>query len=327
MPHNEDSETIQIREPNASDWGEIAGSLCLPVEATTVLRQLVDQIVANIQHHAELSEAMRRGRNRRQQLAHIRRLSRLFTQLEGVLDDRDLNTDRIIRQLLASDLGELLSRRGISRLAGVSISSSVSHRILTSRAATRRAGSYEAIEDEIEHRRRAAAEEIAPTLVLKLVRGLNAHLARYLQIQRTNKGGAPGLLYRNYVIDELIPFYQEACGKRADADAPGQIRTTLRARCHGYRARWNRCREGCGAPSRCHKAWEEPPPQPRLTPDRFRVRPLGSDRLSMAACSGTTTNDPSRLPDPSVLSLPMTHRSRRLRLRRLRRLKVQLPIH
>ena len=208
MPHNEESETIKIHEPNASDWDEIAGSLCLPVETTTVLRQLVGQIVANIRHHAELSEAMRRGRNRRQQLAYIGRLSRLFTQLEGVLGDRDLNTDRIIRQLLASDLGELLSHRGISRLAGVSISSSVSHRMLTSRAATDRAGSYEAIEGEIENRRRAAAKEIAPTLILKLVRALNAHLARYLQIQHTNKGGAPGLLYRNYAIDELIAFYQ-----------------------------------------------------------------------------------------------------------------------
>jgi hypothetical protein len=223
VPHNEDSETIQIHEPNASDWGEIAGSLCLPVETTTVLRQLVGQIVANIQHHAALSEAMRRGRNRRQQLAHIGRLSRLFTQLEAVLGDRDLNTDRIIRPLLASDLGELLSRRGISRLAGVSISSSVSHRTLTSRAATSRAGSYEAIEDEIEHRRRAVTEEIAPTLMSKLVRALNAHLARYLQIERANKGGAPGLFYRNYVIDELIPFFRDARGKDATPTPTGDF--------------------------------------------------------------------------------------------------------
>jgi hypothetical protein len=202
---------------------EITRFLRLPVEATTVLRALVDQIVANIQNHVELSGPIKRGRNRRQQLAHIRRLSRLFTQLEEALGDRDLNTDRIIRQLLAPDLGELLSLRGISRLAGMPISSSGSHRILASRAATRRAGPYEAIENEIEHRRRAVAEEIAPTLMLKLVRALNAHLARFLQIQRANRGGAPGVLYRNYVIDELAPFFRKAQGKKPTATPRGEF--------------------------------------------------------------------------------------------------------
>ncbi len=214
---------IQVHQPKGSDWDEITASLRLPVDATTVLRRVVDQIVASIQNHAELSETIKRGRNRRQQLAYIRRLSRLFTQLEEVLDDRDLNTDRIIRQLLAPDLGEILSLRGISRLAGMSISSSVSHRILTSRAATRRAGPYEAIEDEIEHRRRAVAEEIAPTLMLKLVRALNTHLARFLQIQRTNKGGAPGLLYRNYVIDELAVFFRDVQGKKPTPTPTGEF--------------------------------------------------------------------------------------------------------
>jgi hypothetical protein len=223
VPHDAESHSIQVQQPNASDWDEITPSLRLPVAATSVLRGLVDKIVANIQNHAKLSETIKRGRNRRQQLAHIRRLSRLFTQLEEVLGDRDLNTDRIIRQLLASDLGELLSLRGISRLAGIPISSSVSHRILTSRAATSRAGPAEAIEDEIEHRRRAVAEEIAPTLMLKLVRALNTHLARFLQIQRTNKGGAPGLLYRNYAIDELAEFFRDVRGKEPTPTPTGEF--------------------------------------------------------------------------------------------------------
>jgi len=213
VPHDEEGQSIQIHQPNASDWDQITRFLGLPVEATTALRRLVDQIIANIQNHAGLSETIRRGRNRRQQLAHIRRLSRLFADLEEALDDRDLNTDRIIRQVLAPDLGDLLSLRGIARLSGMSISSSVSHHILSSRAATSRAGPYDAIEDELEHRRRAVAEEIAPTLMLKLVRALNANLARFLQIRRTNKGGAPGLLYRNYVIDELAFFFGTSGGK------------------------------------------------------------------------------------------------------------------
>src|SRR5882724_5171214 len=115
VPHDEEGQSIQIHQPNASDWDQITRFLGLPVEATTALRRLVDQIVANIQNHAELSETIKRGRNRRQQLAHIRRLSRLFTELEEALDDRDLNTDRIIRQLLAPDLGELLSLEDASR--------------------------------------------------------------------------------------------------------------------------------------------------------------------------------------------------------------------
>lgn len=86
---DKESPPIQIHQPSASDWDEINLTLRLPVEATIVLRGLVDQIVANIQIDAALSETIKRGRNRRQQLAHIRRLSRLFTQLEKALDDRD----------------------------------------------------------------------------------------------------------------------------------------------------------------------------------------------------------------------------------------------
>ena len=99
VPQDEESQPIRIHQPNASDWDEITRSLRLPVQATSDLRRLVDQIIANIQDHARLSETIKLGRNRRQQQAYIRRLSRLFTQLEAVLDDRDLNTDRIIRHL------------------------------------------------------------------------------------------------------------------------------------------------------------------------------------------------------------------------------------
>jgi hypothetical protein len=223
VPRNEERRPIEVHQPNASDWEEIARSLHLPIEATTLLRQLVDQIVAKIQSHAELSETIKRGRNRRQQLAHIRRLSRLFTHLEEVLDDRDLNTDRIIRRLLASDLGGFLSLRGISRLGKTSINPSVSDRIRTSRAATSRAGPYEAFENEIASQRRAVAEDIAPKLLLELVRALNAQLTRFLEVQRANKGGAPGLLYRNYVVDELASFFHTVLKKKPTPTPTGKF--------------------------------------------------------------------------------------------------------
>lgn len=111
----------------------------------------------------------------------------------------------------------------MSRLAGTPISSSVSGRILNSRAATSRAGPYEALEDEVERRRRAVAAETAPKLMVELVRTLNAPLARLLEVQRANRGGAPGLYYRSYVIDKLVPFFRQVYGKEPTATPKGEF--------------------------------------------------------------------------------------------------------
>jgi hypothetical protein len=62
-------------------------------------------------------------------------------------------------------------------------------------------------------RRIDLAQRRTPQLLIKLAQTLNEPLARILEIERHNEGGAPAKLYRNYVIQELAPIYHRVHGK------------------------------------------------------------------------------------------------------------------
>jgi hypothetical protein len=57
-------------------------------------------------------------------------------------------------------------------------------------------------------RRINLAQQRTPQLLIGLAHTLNEPLARLLEIERQNEGGAPGKLYRNYVIQELARIYR-----------------------------------------------------------------------------------------------------------------------
>ena len=48
-----------------------------------------------------------------------------------------------------------------------------------------------------------------------MVHYLNAPLINFLAIENTNKGGSPGKLYRNYLIEQLTLVYEQIYGERA----------------------------------------------------------------------------------------------------------------
>jgi len=69
------------------------------------------------------------------------------------------------------------------------------------------------------------AQERTSTLLIALAHNLNEPLARFLEIERKNEGGAPGKLYRNYVIQELVPIYESLRGKMPMTTPSGEFAT------------------------------------------------------------------------------------------------------
>ena len=100
------------------------------------------------------------------------------------------------------------------------LGSDVSSRILSSRAAQIRGGPYSAIDAVLRVQRVELGKDRAPQILLALTDELDQPLRRHLAIERGNRGGAPGQIYRNYAIDILLQLYQQASGN-APTSTPG----------------------------------------------------------------------------------------------------------
>jgi hypothetical protein len=212
-----------IHQPSRNDQQEIDKTLRLDTEASKFLWDVVQRLVNDIEQHASMQAERSQGKNRHQQLAYIRKISRSLTELMNNLANGDANTDRIIRSQLGTTLGELLSHRGFEQLIRTSPSYEIS--IHCTRESSMREGPYRAFEEEMIQRRISIARRRAPDLLLELVRNLNDPLVRFLEIERQNRGGAPGRPYRNYVISELAPTYERVWGKSPTSTPRGRFAT------------------------------------------------------------------------------------------------------
>ena len=203
-----------IRLPNPDDRHEIDRTLHLDADGSEQLWRKVAQLVSDINRHEAFQAEMAQGRSRKERLSYIKTLSSLLAKLESHLTDRDPNTDAVLRRQLGETIGELLSHRGFEQLIQTSPGYGLSSRFPSAREdISRDDGLYRAYEQEMLPRRISLAQERTSRLLIALAHALNEPLARLLEIERQNKGGAPGKLYRNYVIQELAPIYQNARGK------------------------------------------------------------------------------------------------------------------
>jgi hypothetical protein len=198
--------------PAADKQREVDESLGLDATASALLWRRVSGFVDDIVRHAAVQAEMAQGRNRKERLQYIKTLSSYWEKLENQLADRDHNIDAILRSQLGRRLGELLSHRGFERLIDTSPGYNVGMRFPPARVGAGDDGLYRALEEEMRQRRVNLAERAAPKLLIELVRELNRPLLRFLQMERQNKGGAPGKLYRNYAVEQLIPVYHAIYG-------------------------------------------------------------------------------------------------------------------
>jgi hypothetical protein len=203
-----------ISFPNDEDRLDVDRLLGLDASASELLWRRVAQIVNDINRHETSQAEMAQGRNRKERLSYLRTLTTLLTNLERHLACRDPNTDSLLGRELGEMLGELLSHRGFEQLIRTSPGYSVSSRFPSAREdILRDDGLYQAYEQEMLPRRINLAALRTPHLLIALAQTLNRPLARHLEIERQNKGGAPGKLYRNYVIQELASIYHGVHGK------------------------------------------------------------------------------------------------------------------
>jgi hypothetical protein len=214
---------LLIAYPAADKQREVDESLGLDTTASALLWRRVSGFVDDIVRHVAVQAEMGQGRNRKKRLEYIRTLSNRWTKLEKQLAGRDHNIDAILRSQLGRRLGELLSHSGFERLIDTSPGYSVGMRFPPARVGARDDGLYRALEEEMLQRRVNLAERAAPKLLIELVRELNHPLLRFLEIERQNKGGAPGKLYRNYAVEQMIPVYHAIYGATPTPTPSGEF--------------------------------------------------------------------------------------------------------
>src|SRR5690242_15882208 len=117
MKPNAGSQVVRI--PSARAMIEVGQARGLDAEKSRHLSQAVDHIARSIQEHATLQE--RKGRSRREQVAHVRRLVKLLSKLRNELVECDIATDKFFGKLIGVYLGKLLSHAAVERLTGLSL--------------------------------------------------------------------------------------------------------------------------------------------------------------------------------------------------------------
>jgi hypothetical protein len=209
----------------AKDRSDINTELRLDQEASTFLWKQVARIVGDINRHAEAIAQSAKGKNRREIIKYIKTLSRRLILLENHLSDRDANIDAVLRSQLGSRIGELLSNQAFEELIHQSPGYGVSSRFPPARVSERDDGLYRAWDREALERRVNIARRYTPNLLATFVSDLNRPLRRLLEVERQNKGGAPGKHYRNYVITELTPIYRQIYDENPRTTPEGKFAT------------------------------------------------------------------------------------------------------
>ncbi len=214
-----------IEPPDDDDWVEILTNFNLSEKRAKLLRQGVVEIAADLNRHIAFERRALQGRDRRETIKHLGRVSKALRKLETIVRDGDPNSDKTLSHLFARELAELLGNRGLKRLLpGHPGPPPPSIHDLDSHDAGRYDGPYDALDDRHYFRERELiARSEAPLLLQRLAGVLDQPLDQFLEVQRRAKGGNPGRKYRNYVIQQLALLYQQIFKKKPTRTRTGRF--------------------------------------------------------------------------------------------------------
>jgi hypothetical protein len=197
-----------------------------PLSETAILKAISaapipQAAVASIARHvAEIGFAIERERfkepnrtpeTRRDRRKHLRKMSGRFAELITLMSKARPDTRNSINDLLAEPAGTYLSIQAFESI-GISIDTSVSIHVLSSREATSREGPYRALDTEVATSRRSAAARTAHSAIASFLERLKRRIDLHLDLMRDHKGGNPGNAYRRFAIRQLASAYRRHVG-------------------------------------------------------------------------------------------------------------------
>jgi hypothetical protein len=171
-------------------------------------------LIAQLNEHILTVARFAHGKNRKQTLKYIRKLSSSLTRLENTLAERDNNTDAILESRLGAHLGEILGNNAFEQLIGESPGYYASTRFKLGEMGSSDEDYHRAWDkDALEHRINLA-EAYTPQILRQLSKYLNRPLLRLLGIERRNPGGTPAKRYRNFMVRELGSIHRKIYNRK-----------------------------------------------------------------------------------------------------------------
>ena len=214
-----------IESPDDDDWVEILKNFDLSEKRAEQLGKGVKEIAADLNRDIDFERRALQGRNRKEMIKHLHRVSKALRKFDTIVCDDDANSNKTLSDLLGRELAELLGNRGLARLLlGHPGPQPPSIHNLESREAERHDGPYDALDEgHYLFERERIARSTAPLLLRRLASTLNQPLIQFLEVRRQAKGGNPGRRYRNYVIQQLATLYRDVFDQIPTRTRPGRL--------------------------------------------------------------------------------------------------------
>ena len=170
--------------------------------------ELISRLATNIERHRQHIKATP---DRRERLSALKDTIKLIDDLSEAIQTRALATAPAFLEGSLARLGALMSNEAIEGVAG-SIAWMVDERQISDALARQRPGDVRFMDRLTRATRQAVSVQIGPKLLARLLDELKAPLEAALSFERKNKGGRPGLVYRNHVLEELARNYHTRTG-------------------------------------------------------------------------------------------------------------------
>ena len=212
--------------PQLPSATELAKQLGLTAPQAKILFEALQKIIEKIEDHAA---SVKREPDRKTRIRVLRLTVARFNDLERMLcAPRGVLRSIVYRKILPS-LGLALTTVGLERAAGIGVAWGVSDRPvdeviqrLSDPVRGTDLGTLERALDRLtQNVRPSVAVQIGPKLITYLIGILKKPVEETLKIERSSKGGRPALLFRNDLIQELVPLFKHFRRRRATATKGG----------------------------------------------------------------------------------------------------------
>ena len=169
---------------------------------------LVTRLATEIERHRQ---HVKTTPDRQARLSALEDMIELIDNLSKLAGTKALAATPAFREGSLSRLAELMSSKSIEEVAG-SVAWTIDEREISYAFERRGRGNVHFMDVLTRAARQAVGVQIGPMLLTRLLDRMKTPLEEALQLERINRGDRPALIYRNFLVQELVKDYHARTG-------------------------------------------------------------------------------------------------------------------
>ena len=209
---------VEIKAPSSEDWDKIVHDLKLTPAQHQTLKNVLGSALADISRYRHKLE------DEPDHAELVRRLKR-FAKFLRYLRDECGRTVHLMQHFLPHDalayIGQSLTFSAMSEAVGRDVFPRHLDLKIERMRASEKPITLEFLEQDTRATRQALGLKHGNLLLAQFIEGVHAPLARWIELDRQNKGGRPANAVRNYLIYRLAEAAPKIVGKPASISSTG----------------------------------------------------------------------------------------------------------